>query len=534
MIMNRWERSSTYGAPTGRRNFLAGAGALAGLALTGQLAEGWAAEKSGRFASLWPKFSTDPFTLGIASGDPLPDGVVLWTRLAPDPLNGGGMPPNRVAVEWEIATDDQMQKVVQRGTAWATPALGHSVHVEARGLQPARWYWYRFKTGAALSPIGRTRTAPAVGARPDQFAFAFASCQHYEQGYFTAYQHLAAEDLELVVHLGDYIYEGDARSDRPRRHNGLEPITLVDYRNRYALYKSDPHLQLAHATFPWIMTWDDHEVENNYAGATDENNGPPQVFLARRAQAYQAYYEHMPLRRSSLPRGPHLQLYRRLKFGRLAEFTVLDTRQYRTDQPCDDGFKARCAEVLDPKATLTGPQQERWLLDGLARSQARWNVIAQQVVMAEYSREVESELRYNMDAWTGYPAARNRILGFLHRRRPSNPVVLTGDVHTNWVADLKADFDNPRSATVGAEFVGTSISSGGDGTDTRPEVAARLPALPHIKFFNAQRGYVRCRLTPDRWQTDYRIVPVVTKPDAPITTRASFVVENGKPGVERA
>jgi alkaline phosphatase D len=423
---------------------------------------------------------------------------------------------------------------VQRGTAWATPALAHSAHVEVRGLEPARWYWYRFKAGAALSPVGRTRTAPALGSRVDHLTFAFASCQHYEHGYFTAYRHMAAEDLDLVVHLGDYIYEGAAQTRSIRQHQGPEIMTLTDYRNRYALYKTDPDLQLAHASFPWIVTWDDHEVANNYAGAIDQHNSPSDAFLARRAQAYQAYYEHMPLRRSSLPRGPNMQLYRRLTYGRLAEFAMLDTRQYRTDQPCGDGFKARCAEALDPKATPTGPRQERWLLDGLVRSPARWNVIAQQVMMAEFSRVVGSERQYSMDKWNGYVAARNRILSFLLHRRPSNPVVITGDIHSNWVAELKADFDNPQSATVGTELVGTSISTGGDGVDMRPEVEAQMSAHPHIKFFNAQRGYVRCDLTPERWQTDYRIVSAVTTPNAPISTRASFVIEHGKAGAERA
>lgn len=523
--MNRFEGGPDQSESIERRGFLLGAGSFISLALTNQLTSR---------VSAAPKFSADPFSLGVASGDPLPDGIVLWTRLAPDPLNGGGMTPEKVAVEWQVATDDKMQKVVRRGTAWATPALAHSVHVEVSGLQPARWYWYQFKAGAALSPIGRTRTAPAFSARLDRLAFAFVSCQHYEQGYYTAYRRMAEEELDLVVHLGDYIYEGAPQTGRVRLHNGPELMTLADYRNRYALYKSDSHLQHAHHNFPWILVWDDHEVANNYAGAIDEKNSPREGFLKRRAQAYQAYYEHMPLRAACLPKGPDAQLYRRLNFGDLAEFAVLDTRQYRTDQPCGDGTKARCAEALDPNATMTGPQQERWLLDGLSRSRARWNVIAQQVMLAQYDSAAGPEQRFSMDKWDGYVAARNRILGFLLNRRPSNPVVITGDIHSNWVADLKADFDNPKSATVGAEFVGTSISSGGDGSDTRPQVQAQLSENPHIKFHNSQRGYVRCQLTPQRWQSDYRVVAAVSKPDAPISTRTSFVVENGKAGVERA
>jgi alkaline phosphatase D len=229
-----------------RRRFLIGAGALSGLTFTGQL-RSYAQSEA-------PKFTADPFSLGVASGDPLPDGVVLWTRLAPEPLNGGGLPPRAVTVKWEVAADDRMKDVVKRGSAVASPELGHSVHVEVAGLKPARWYWYRFVVGDAVSPVGRTRTAPALSARLDRLRFAFASCQHYETGFFTAYKHMADEQLDLVVHLGDYIYEGSPVTGRARQHNSQEIISLEDYRNRYALYKSDPNLKLAHAAFPWIVT----------------------------------------------------------------------------------------------------------------------------------------------------------------------------------------------------------------------------------------------------------------------------------------
>ncbi|MGH9754796.1 MAG: alkaline phosphatase D family protein [Blastocatellia bacterium] len=505
-----------------RRRFLIGGGALSGLALMGRLPSYAQAQA--------PKFTADPFSLGVASGDPLPDGVVLWTRLAPDPLNGGGMPRRAVTVKWEIAADEQMKKIVRRGSAVASPELGHSVHVEAQGLEPARWYWYRFMAGSVVSPVGRTRTAPALNARLDRLRFAFASCQHYETGFFTAYKHMADEDLDLVAHLGDYIYEGAPAADRPRRHNSPEIISLEDYRNRYALYKSDPDLKLAHAAFPWIVTWDDHEVDNNYAGDVPEDKQSRRAFLERRAHAYQAYYEHMPLRRSSLPRGSDMRLYRRLRFGDLAEFNVLDTRQYRSDQPCGDGRKSLCPEVLNPRATMLGARQEQWLFNNLDKSKTRWNVMAQQVMVAKWDLEQGPELRMSMDKWCAYPAALNRFMNFLRERKPSNPVVITGDIHSNWVADLKADFDNPGSAIVGTEFVGTSITSGGDGVDMRPDTERQMGENPHVKFFNSQRGYVRCDVNPNLWRTDFRIVAAVTKPSEPISTRASFVVENGKPG----
>ena len=480
-----------------------------------------------------PRFTAYPFSLGVTSGDPLPDSVVLWTRLAPDPLNGGGMPSENVLVEWEVAEDEAMKRVVKRGRETASPRTAHSVHAEVKGLQPARWYFYRFKAGGEVSPVGRTKTAPEREARIDQFRFAFASCQHYEQGLYTAYQHMSEEDLDLVVHLGDYIYEGGGQPGRVRQHRGAEIKTLDDYRNRYALYKSDELLKRAHARFPWIITWDDHEVDNNYAGDKAEDGAPREAFLERRAAAYQAFYEHMPLRRSAMPRGPDMVLYRRFAFGDLVDFQVLDTRQYRSDQPCNDGNKPQCPEALSDSQTMLGPAQERWLKAGLDGSRARWNAIAQQVMLAKVDRRAGPEEAYAMDQWSGYEAARNRLLSFLGKRQPSNPVVITGDIHSNWAADLKLDFRKPESATVGSEFVGTSISSGGDGADMQPAVEAYLPENPHVKFYNSQRGYIRCVVKPSSWQSDYRVVSYVSRPGSDIRTRASFVVENGRPGIQR-
>lgn len=503
-----------------RRGFVLGAGGMLGLSIAGSAVACLPAAQDTRFAS-------NPFTLGVASGEPLPDGVVLWTRLALDPLNGGGMPARDIAVEWRIAKDEQMKEVVQKGTAAAMPTLGHSVHVEVSGLEPARWYWYQFTAGGVESPVGRTRTAPATGASPQKLAFAFASCQAWQGGYYTAFAHMAKEDIDFVVHLGDYIYEGGISDTAPRKHNSAEVATLEAYRNRYAQYKSDPHLQAAHAAFPWIVTWDDHEVENNYANLQRDNRTPPGNFRRRRAAAYQAYYEHLPLRRPALPVGPDMQLYRRLTFGNLAEFNVLDTRQYRTKQPAQ-------ANRRDAANILLGDRQEKWLNDGMDRSRARWNVLAQQIFLAQRDLEAGPEHRFSTDAWDGYVADRDRLLRFIGERKPANPVVLTGDVHSNWVADLKENFDDPRSRTIGTEFVGTSISSGGDGADMTDRGKHILAENPHIKFFNGQRGYVRCILTPQTWRSDYRVVPVVSTPGAAISTRASFVVENGRAGAVAA
>lgn len=505
----------------GRRSFLLGAGFLTGLAITSQ----W------RPAIARPRFSSYPFTLGVASGDPVADGVVLWTRLAPDPVNGGGMPQENIVVRWEVAIDENMRKVVQRGTTLATPELAHSVHVAVNGLQAERWYWYRFIVGNEVSPIGRTRTSEAF----QRLNFAFVSCQDWQNGYYTAFEHLAKENLDLVVHLGDYIYEYGPEPGAVRQHIGPEIVTLNDYRNRYALYRTDANLQAAHRAFPWIVTWDDHEVDNNYANFTPEDNQTQAAFTLRRANAYQAYYEHMPLRPSSLPVGSNMQLYRRFSFGNLADFHVLDTRQYRTDQPCDDGLKPRCLEAFDEKATMTGTEQEQWLFQGLDKSRSHWNVIAQQTMFAQFDFDPRPDVAlFNMDQWDGYVAARNRVLNFFQQRRPNNPVIITGDIHSSWVHDIKADFNNPASLTVATEFVCTSISSDFPTQFIAP-VQAALIANPHTKFFDgAFRGYVRCQLTPKIWQSDYRVVSTITSPNASIRTLASFVVQNGQPGAIRA
>jgi alkaline phosphatase D len=474
-----------------------------------------------------------PFKLGVASGDPLPDGFVLWTRLAPEPLTGGGMPAESIEVAWQVATDERMSKVVARGAAVAGPELAHSVHVEVAGLEPDRWYFFQFSAAGETSPLGRARTAPRLDASPERLRFAFASCQHFEDGLYTAYEHMAKEDLDLIVHLGDYIYEGAAKLLRVRKHVDSECESLDGYRNRHAQYKTDPHLQAAHAHCPWIVTWDDHEFDNNYAGSVSEQlKVDPVAFLERRARAYQAYYEHMPLRRAQFPEGPDMRLYRRLEFGRLANFLVLDERQYRTDQPCGDENKPPCPAVYDPHATLLGEPQEQWLYANLRDSPARWNVLAQQVMMARVDRVPGEVVAYSMDQWPGYEQNRQRVLKFFAESKPANPVVLTGDIHANWVNDLQVNCDDRRSPVVATEFVGTSISSGGDGAETRKDTAGVLAENPFVKFYNSERGYVSCDVTPAEWKSHYRVVEYVTRPGAPLVTRKTFVVESGRPGAQ--
>jgi alkaline phosphatase D len=441
------------------------------------------------------------------------------------------MPDTRVAVDWEVAADDGFRQIVRKGSTVATPDLAHAVHADVSGLEAGREYWYRFVAGGEASPVGRTRTAPPPDSG-EQLDFAFCSCQHYEQGLYTAFRHLADEDLHLVVHLGDYIYEGGPGRDVLRPHAGPEIQTIEDYRNRYALYKSDENLRAAHAAFPFILTWDDHEVDNNYAAGIPEDNQTAEAFLRRRAAAYQAYFEHQPLRASQRPRGADMMLYRRLRYGRVAEFNVLDTRQYRTDQPCGDGMKANCAAVSDPNATILGDVQRRWLLDGLAQSQASWNVVATQVPIAPMGRVREGAFEQSMDKWSAYATDRDRLLDFLHSQRIRNPISIVGDVHVNWLADLRTRYYEDDGAVVGAEFVGTSISSGGDGLDVNEGTPQMMSINPHVKFFNGQRGYVRCAVTPSKFTADYRVVEYVTRPGADISTRATFVVEDGAGGAE--
>ncbi len=481
-----------------------------------------------------PKFVANPFTLGVASGDPNPDGFVIWSRLAPEPLVGGGVHAGDIEVHWEVSEDESMRRILKSGTAVAKSDLAHSIHVEVSGLRPDRWYWYRFHAGDAVSPIGRARTTPTVEANELKLRFAFASCQHYEHGYYNALRAMSRDHLDLVFHLGDYIYEGAAAKGKTRQHVGGELNRLEDYRNRHAQYKTDADLQAAHQMCPWVVTWDDHEFDNNCAGdISEEKNVDSATFLARRANAYQAYYEHMPLRPSAMPRGPHMTLYRTISYGRLAEFQVLDTRQYRTDQPCGDGTKPPCDGVYDPKATLLGDVQEQWLGKQLQKSPATWNVFAQQIMMGRVDRAPGEVVAWSMDQWSGYDVARKRLLQNVQERKVRNPVVLTGDIHSNWVNDLKVDFDDAKSPIIATEFVGTSISSGGDGAEKAKSHDGVMSENPFVKFYNTERGYVRCEVTDKQWQADYLVTKVST-PDAECVTRASFVVENGRPGAEKA
>ncbi|WP_439862733.1 alkaline phosphatase D family protein [Pseudomonas antarctica] len=484
-----------------------------------------------------------PFTLGVASGDPLPDGFVIWTRLAPlfNAADGRGGLSRAVPVRWRVASDAAMTRIVRHGEVTATERFAHSVHVEVAGLEAGRPYWYQFDGLGAQSPVGQARTTPPVQAMASA-RLGFVSCSHWERGYFSAYRHLAAEQPDLVFFLGDYIYDSSYALDSGkiiRPHGSGNAVSLSDYRNRYALYKTDPDLQALHAAAPSVATWDDHEVQNDYANRWSQDPKIPVAqFLRQRAAAYQAFYEHMPLRASSLPKGPDMRIYRRLDYGRLARFHVLDGRQYRSEQPCilangsHQGHIAAnsCADLRDPSRTMLGWKQEAWLDRGFAESRAQWNVIAQDLLVAPLNqRDLTTHMpgRWT-DGWDGYMANRERMLASIQRRRLKNPVFWGGDIHSFWTTDLHADANDPGSPVVATEFVGSSVTSDGPPFDAFSQM---LPVNPHVKFFDSrQRGYVSVDVDEGKMLTRFRVITDPRDRLATVSTLKSFVVESGRAG----
>ncbi len=492
----------------------------------------------------------DPFRLGVASGDPVHDGVVLWTRVLPPADLAGAHAPwvGPLTVRWELADDAQFRHIVQQGTAMALPELGHSVHVEVAGLRPDRWYHYRFMLGDATSPVGRTRTAPAPDALPGRLRLVFASCQRWEHGHYAAWRHACADQPDLVLFLGDYIYEYPSPQDATglaRVHPLRLPRNLQDYRDRYALHKSDPALQAAHACAPWAVTWDDHEVQNDYAAG--QGRGERAEWLPLRSAAWQAFYEHMPLRVSTLAgSGFHqLQIHRRLLWGRLARLHMLDTRQYRDLQACRTPGKGAtgavrpdaCPEILDSHRSFLGWEQEQWLHAGLAadaRNQAtRWSVLAQQTLFSP--RRYPSGLQ-STDGWDGYPAARNRLLQALAQHPPRNTVLLGGDLHQNYVCNVMAPHGphaHGAPRILASEFCGTSISSRAGTTQEKVDAIARHN--PHVLLARCEeRGYGLCDITPTRWTTTLRALRDPLDAGSAAYTLARFVVEDGRPGPQPA
>ncbi|MEO9323561.1 alkaline phosphatase D family protein [Nocardioides sp. C4-1] len=517
----------------GRRTFLRSVGTVAGLAAVGLHPLDHAMAGPGR-----PR--GNPFTLGIASGEPRAHGVLLWTRLVPEPLcPDGGMPARPSAVQWQVAADRHFRRVVRSGSARALPELAHSVHVEVDGLAPDREWFYRFRWAGHLSETGRTRTAPRADARVGRLDAAFASRQSWTDGYYPSYRHLADDDLDVMVFLGDYVYEGGLGATGRERAVAVPevyrsaPETTAGWRLRYTLYKSDPDLQRLHARVPWLVTWDDHEVVNDYAGTssqyTDDDIG------ALRAAAYQAWYEHQPVSISARPTvDGNARIYRRLRWGRLAQLDLVDGRQHRSVPPCGWGEADACDAAYAPDVTMLGREQESWLYRGLARSRAQWDILASNVMLARLDHDgPDGDVLWH-DAWDGFPEARQRLIGAWRRAGTRNPVVITGDWHSSFVNDIHADFDRPNSPVVATEFVGTSVSSNGDRTPYGPYYGPMIRHNPHIRFFDGdRRGHLRVTVDRHRLRADLQMVRTVTRPDAEQYRFASFEVRDGTPGAVR-
>lgn len=486
-----------------------------------------------------PRFGKNPFTLGVASGDPSTTGIVLWTRLAPEPTEPESLGRLPIAVGWRVATDSSMRRVVTRGFALAFAELAHSVHVELDCLQPGRDYFYQFDVAGEESTVGQFRTTPAQHELVRSLQFGFVTCQDWASGYYTAYRDMLKRDLDLVLHLGDYTYEYAINSTR-REQLPDEPFRaactdLKSYRLRHTLHKLDPDLQAAHARFPFAVIWDDHEVENDYSGLAPEYASPSAAFTAKRAAAYQVYYEHMPIRASvaRLPKS-ELKIYRGLSYGKLLEFSLLDDRQYRDDNPCGDGEALRCAEALRDDYSMLGRPQESWLAQRFERSKARWNVVGQQLLLAELEHQPYGDELYWNDAWDGYPRARQRLLQSAVDSKLQNPVFLTGDWHSTFVNDLKLDFKDPKAATVATELVTPAITTGGDGTPYGPYYGPMVPFNPHIKYFEGdKRGYFAATVTPRQLRVDLRFMTSVEDRNGTGYDAASFVVEDGQAGAHR-
>ncbi len=506
--------------------------------------------------SAWsqPRLSDNPFTLGVASGSPQADSVVLWTRLVSTGLFGNStLPDTAITVRWQVAHDAAFARVVRQGQVQALPELAHSVHVQADGLDSDRSYHYRFMAGGDanqwVSATGRTSTLPAPDARPAQWRLAYASCQRWEHGYFSAWRHVVDDAPDAVVFLGDYIYEYPGALNAVRAGTGNWALTLEDYRKRYALYKGEADLQAAHAACPWFVVWDDHEVQNDYAGLSPGDSGPAVAdFAARRAAAYQAYYEHMPLRASvlthglaGLASGAEMRIYGAARFGQLAALHMLDARQYRSPQACTRGGKpgsssvdpATCAGWTDPSRTMLGLEQERWLDDRLRATAGTggWNLLGQSTLFGPRDFKPGAGAQFWNDGWDGYAPARRRLTEALQKYRVADPVLLGGDVHENWVGHVLADYADPASPRVGVEFCGTGITSRSGGN---ARIAELLAENPHFVYADAERkGYGVVDITPRQIDVSLRVVGDVTARQSGVQTLAKFVVQAGKRTVER-
>ncbi|MEU2270812.1 alkaline phosphatase D family protein [Streptomyces olindensis] len=499
------------------------------------------------------------FLHGVASGDPLPDGVLLWTRVTPVPeaIPGSGLGPD-TEVSWVVARDKAFTTVVAKGSTTATAASDHTVKADIRGLEPATDYWFRFSAGGTDSPAARTRTAPAADAAVTNLRFGVVSCANWEAGYFSAYRHLAARgDLDAWLHLGDYIYEygtGEygTRGTVVRPHAPAhEIVTLADYRVRHARYKTDPDLQALHAAAPVVAIWDDHEFANDAfsGGAENHTEGAEGTWSARQAAAKQAYFEWMPVRPAIAG-----TTYRRLRFGKLADLSLLDLRSFRSQQ-----VKVGDGEVDDPDRTLTGRAQLDWLKAGLKASDTTWRLVGNSVMISPFaigslSADLlkplakllglpQEGLALNTDQWDGYTDDRREILAHLRTNAIRNTVFLTGDIHMAWANDVPVDAGTyPLSPSAATEFVVTSVTSDNlDDIVKVPEGTVSAVASPviraanrHVHWVDTDRhGFGVLDLTAERAQMDYYVISDRAKRDATAQWSRSYRTRSGTQKVER-
>ncbi|HEU4459603.1 MAG TPA: alkaline phosphatase D family protein [Methylibium sp.] len=482
-----------------------------------------------------PRFTAYPFPLGVASGDPSSTGIVLWTRLAPQPLlPDGGMPHAAVEIGWEIAEDERFKRGLMHGRAIAFAELGHTVHVEVEGLQSGRDYFYRFTLDDERSAVGRARTLPAPGAL-QPVRLGVVGCQRYEYAHFHALADLARDAPDFVYCYGDFIYEyrSALRAQDPGRVARELPIavdecvSLDDYRLRYAIYRLDTNLQAAARCAPWIASYDDHEVENGWIADLKQDERPSEVLLLRRAAALQAWYENQPVRRSALPRGPDLRAYRRFEVGGLMRFSTLDTRLFRSGRFCDGKLTSACSPAdADARHTMLGAAQEAWLADGLKeRAAPVWTVLAQQILMAQAHAVPKS------DKWDRTPLARQRLMDLLADSRAPNPIVLSGDLHYGVAADLKRDWRNLESPTVGSEILGYAVGSTAPSGASDAFFATLKQENPHIKLASRERGWTRHTVDTKRWRAEFRAVAEPMRAESAVETVAAVSVEAGRPGL---
>lgn len=538
-----------------RRQFLQHLGYVAGMpALAQSVAMAAMASAPPGLRQVLPKWRSDPFVLGVASGEPRPDSVLLWTRLypgAPQPgyaasaaeqiahmedISGLGA-DHYCVVSYEVFDHEALKKPIRKGEFVTWAARGWSVHARIEGLRPDRRYWYRFTCGNAISPVGRTRTAPAADASVAALRLALASCQHYEQGFYTAHADMARQELDAVLFVGDYIYESTNPKYRIRPHTGGVPKTLDAYRERHALYKSDADLRACHAAHPWICTWDDHEVDNDYAADQDRAYTQPGVFLARRAAAYQAYFEHMPVWPGG-PGGAYQRIHQHWRWGQLMDMWTLDCRQFRSPQACRDPLRGggrvvlNCDERDDSVRTMLGAEQEAWLAQGLRSANGRWRVLAQSTQISSTGIDTPVGRTIYTDGWDGYAAARTRLLEAVRDTGGRNVVALGGDVHQNVAAQLRLVPNDPQSPVLASEFVTTSITSRGMGDSALERIKASNSDIVHAR--SDERGYTLIDITPAQVAATFRTTPFPAQAGAPLAVQARFVVAHGQPGVVAA